>query len=121
MSPRAILVVDDDRAIRSLVRRVLVRSGYEADEAESGNQAIARLRIKRYDAMVLDLMMRDGSGEDVLTTLETEPLVDCIVVMSAASTAKIAKVENLRVVAKLRKPFDIMELVDAVRQCFPSG
>lgn len=118
MSAKAILVVDDDRAIRTLIRLILQRAGYDADEADSGNQAIARIREKRYDAVVLDLMMPDGSGEDVLDVLKEHPLVKCVVLISATSAAKLAKIDDLNVVAKLRKPFDINDLVEAVGRCF---
>jgi DNA-binding response OmpR family regulator len=118
VSNRSILVVDDDVSIRGMVRSVLQREGFDVDEARSGNDAIVLMRKRGYDAVVLDVMMPDGSGHDVLGVLaEMRPAVKCVVVVSATSTAKLGDVPDANVQAKLRKPFDITELVVAVRQC----
>jgi DNA-binding response OmpR family regulator len=118
ISVQTVLVVDDDQSIRGMVRSVLHRQGFEVDLAESGNEAIARILVKRYDAVVLDVMMGNGSGHDVLETLATQrPGVKCVVVISASSPGNIEKVEITNVQAKLRKPFDIQELVAAIETC----
>lgn len=115
---KQILVVDDDGSIRELVGTLLRRDGFEVDDVQSGNTAIASLTKKEYDAVVLDLMMRDGSGQDVLRTIATQrPHAKCVVVISATSAAYIEAVDMDNVVAKLRKPFDIHELLAAVHQC----
>lgn len=103
-----VLVVDDDGSIRELVGTLLRREGFEVDDVESGNAAIASLTGKEYDAVVLDLMMRDGSGHDVLRAVAAQrPHAKCVVVISATSAANIEAVNSDNVVAKLRKPFDI--------------
>jgi NtrC-family two-component system response regulator AlgB len=123
-----VLVVDDDASIRTMVRAVLQHDGYEVEEVENGNQAVARIREKLYDAVVLDIMMGNGSGQDVLQTLAVErPNQKCVVVISATSAAvshsvkpsqpNIDKIEVANVKIKLRKPFNISELVDAVNKC----
>lgn len=115
---KQILVVDDDGSIRELVGTLLRREGFEVEVVQSGNAAIASLTAKEYDAVVLDLMMRDGSGHDVLKTVATQrPHAKWVVVISATSAANIEAVEMANVVAKLRKPFDIHELLAAVHQC----
>ena len=122
--PQTILVVDDDLAIRGMVRSVLVREGFEVEVAGTGNDAVALLDANYYDAVVLDIMMGQGSGQDVLDLLEERrPGVKCVVVISSASSVKLAQFNGPNVAVKLRKPFDIQELVDAVRRCIsaPSG
>jgi len=54
-----ILIVDDDEIIRKLLRRVLERSGFEIDEADSGEQALRRIDAKPPDLILLDVVM-DG-------------------------------------------------------------
>ena len=109
-------------SIRGMVRSVLNREGFDVEEVGGGNDAIARLTEKRYDAVVLDVMMRDGSGQDVLHVLaSSRPAVKCVVVVSAASAASIDAVPDANVLAKLRKPFDIGDLVRAVRRCVTAG
>jgi DNA-binding response OmpR family regulator len=120
--PKTALIVDDDESIRGMVRSVLNREGFEVDLVESGNDAIARLGERSYDAVVLDVMMRDGTGEDVLHTLATlRPDVKCVVVISASSPANIERVDPANVEAKLRKPFDINDLVAAIGKCVASS
>ena len=120
MSPnKSVLVVDDDTAIRGVMRTILRREGFEVEDVASGNDAIALLNDKPYDAVVLEVMMGDGSGHDVLDALAAmRPAVRCVVVVSAASPADIEKVDESNVRAKLRKPFDITALVEAIRGCF---
>jgi len=122
MSRGSVLVVDDDLAIRSLLRTVVRREGLDVDDAASGNQAIALLREKDYHAVVLDLMMRDGSGEDVLRMLGEKPgMRNCVVVVSACAVTELDNLEHPNVHSKLRKPFDIGDLVAAVRDCLSAA
>lgn len=116
--PKHVLVVDDDDSIRGLVSALLRREGFVVDDVESGNAAIGFINQKTYDAVVLDLMMRDGTGNDVLQRIAVRrPNVKCVVVISAASPANIAAMDPANIEAKLRKPFDIYELLAAVRNC----
>jgi DNA-binding response OmpR family regulator len=118
VSLKSVLIVDDDASIRRMVRAVLQLDGFEVEEVDSGNLAIARLREKQYDAVVLDVMMGSGSGQDVLQTLAVErPNQKCVVVISATSQPNLDKIEIANVKMKLRKPFNISELVDAVNKC----
>ncbi|HVT02723.1 MAG TPA: response regulator [Thermoanaerobaculia bacterium] len=115
---RYALIVDDDESIRGLIRTLLQLEKFEVDEASSGNEAIGRLRMRHYDVIVLDLMMALGSGFDVLEASEAErPGEKFVIVVSATSQAAIDKIEGAQIVAKIRKPFDIEELLSAVRQC----
>ena len=101
-----------------MVRSVLHREGFDVQDVGGGNDAIALMAEKTYDAVVLDVMMRDGSGHDVLHVLaSSRPAVKCVVVVSAASPAAIDALPDANVQAKLRKPFDIGELVEAIRRC----
>ncbi len=63
-------------------------------------------------------MMGPGSGFDVLTAIRDEPLREkYIIVVSATSQASIDKLDDESIFAKLRKPFDVDELLGAVRRC----
>ncbi len=115
---KKILVVDDDVSIRLMVATLLRREGFEVEDVGSGNAALDSMNEKQYDAVVLDLMMRDGTGYDVLGRLSTQrPDVKCVVVISASTPVNIEKAGVANVEAKLRKPFEIRELLDAVRKC----
>jgi len=115
---KTILVVDDDAATRVLVHAVLRAHDFVVEDAHSGHDAITRISEKRYDAVILDIMMGDGSGHEVLEVLARQrPDVRCVVVVSATSAANLEKVAMANVAAKLRKPFDIDALVQAVLRC----
>lgn len=114
--------MDDDTSIRGMVRSVLHREGFDVQEVGGGTDAIALMAEKSYDAVVLDIMMDEGNGEDVLRALaEMRPGHKCVVVISAAAPAVIDQLGVSNVRAKLRKPFDITALVAAIRECLSSS
>jgi DNA-binding response OmpR family regulator len=118
VSTKFVLIADDDGPIRGLIRTVLIRRGFEVEQVANGRDAIDRIKHKHYDAILLDLMMPDGNGDDVLLTVATEvPNEKSVVIISAASSARIENIPSANVAAKLRKPFDIDELVAAVEKC----
>lgn len=115
--PKTILVVEDDAAIRAMVRSVLVREGFDVDLVENGVDAISRIDATHYDALVLDVSRGNTDGHEVLETLARKrPDVKCVVVISASSAAAIEDIDVANVQTKLRKPFDIKELIDAVHK-----
>ncbi len=115
---KSVLIVDDDAAIRKLIGVMLQRQSFETEEAKNGLEAMERIRAKRHDAIVLDLMMGPGSGFDVLDQLQdVRPNERCVVVLSASSERTIRELEGPNVFAKLRKPFDVTELVREIRAC----
>ncbi|MFZ2493040.1 MAG: response regulator [Thermoanaerobaculia bacterium] len=114
-----VLIVEDDVPIRRLVRMVLDRAGFTTDTAADGVEAVLKLGIAEYDAIVLDLMMPNLDGFTVLQTLSENdaPILRKIIVASAASPAVIR--ERLKHIpfALVPKPFDLDELVARVREC----
>ena len=119
--PARVLVVDDDASIRGLITSVLIREGLNIDVATNGQEAIDKMRQTEYAVVVLDLMMPRISGYDLLKAIEDAGSRSaCVVIISAASEKVIDSVASSSVRAKLRKPFNISELVTAVKSCFPS-
>lgn len=112
---RRLLVVDDDRAIRELVKKLMVRHGFIIDTAADGQDAWLLIAGNLYDAVLLDLMMPNLNGFDLVDRLRRDKpsLLPRIVIMTAFSRAgKIPIVEGVHSV--LRKPFDIGELLEHV-------
>lgn len=64
-----ILIVDDERMMRTLLRRAIEKEGYQAIEAENGQQAIALYQSYRPDLVLLDAMMPEMSGFDCCAKL----------------------------------------------------
>lgn len=116
---REILVVDDDLSIRRLIRTVLQREGYRVQEASDGIEAVLKLGLVDYDVIVLDLMMPNLDGFDLISTLAENDAARLrkIIVTSAASPAVIAERLQGMPFDTLEKPFNLEDLVKRVRAC----
>ena len=118
LSQKRVLVVDDDRAIRRMVTTVLTREGYDVDEAGGGEEALKEIAWDGYHVIILDLTMPVVSGYDVLRAIfQARPNSRCVVIMSAAGQREIDNIDPSMIRTKLRKPFNLDELVTAVRSC----
>ncbi len=77
-----VLVIDDEAAVRTLMRRFLLREGLSVDEAASGEAGLRMARETRPDAITLDVMMPGMDGWAVLAALKADPdLCDVPVIM----------------------------------------
>jgi DNA-binding response OmpR family regulator len=105
----SILVAEDDRGIQTLLTTILSREGFAVDCVDDGAEALQRLEAKRYDAVLLDLMMPNLSGGDVIRLLADRghDALSRVIVITAAAMHEATAVDRLPV---LRKPFDINEL-----------
>ncbi|HEX7152677.1 MAG TPA: response regulator [Thermoanaerobaculia bacterium] len=114
-----VLVVEDDVAIRRLVKMVLEREGYRVEVACDGLEAVLKLGVSDYDVIVLDLMMPNLDGFTLMSTLaENDPdRLRKIIVTSAASPTTIRERMHGVPFDLLTKPFDIHELATRVRSC----
>lgn len=117
-----ILVVDDDKPIRNLVRQVVKRIGYPAREAVDGEDAIRSLDEQLPDLLILDLMMPRVSGWDVLDWLEENGKLESlpVVVLTAMGTNKTETLEKYDVQAVISKPFEITSLTSKLREIIES-
>jgi CheY-like chemotaxis protein len=116
---RSVLVVDDDDAIRTLISRVLLRADFDVAQAANGSEALAKLRTRRFQTIVLDLMMPVMSGFEVVEYLRTNDDAGAprIVIVSAAGERDLQSITSPLVRSVLRKPFDLPELLAAVEKC----
>lgn len=109
-----ILIVDDDEPTQQLLRAVLRRCGCTSELASNGREAIALLQEKRYAAVVLDVMMPDIGGREVVAFLAASPTPVPVIICSAAGPAALAGFDAAVVKAIVRKPFEIDHLVATV-------
>ena len=114
-----VLIVEDDPAIRRLVKMVLQREGYRVDVATDGVEAVLKLGVAEFDVIVLDLMMPNLDGFTLMNTLaENDPgRLQKVIVTSAASPAIIRDRMRATPFDLLTKPFDIAQLADRVARC----
>ena len=81
-----ILVVDDDRVTRHLVRKVLTGAGFSTAIAKDGVEALKALDTQRFDLLLLDVWMPRMTGLDVLATLRNSKTRPRVVVMTSDDT-----------------------------------
>ncbi len=113
--PIAVLIIEDEPAIRRFLRVSLAASGYRVSEAGSGQEAMRRLRLDRPDIIVLDLGLPDVDGLDIIREVRQKSPVPIVVLSSRADEG--GKVEALDLGADdyVTKPFGIDELTARLR------
>jgi DNA-binding NtrC family response regulator len=111
-----ILVVDDEDIMRDVLSALLSFESYRVDLAENGAQALEMIREKDYGVMLLDLMMPDVDGFQVLEELKKSENSPVAVVLTAyASIDRVMQAAKLNAFAFIPKPFKNDELLLAVK------
>lgn len=115
MSGHKVVIVDDEGAIRRLLRVALERAGYSVVEASNGREALSALSIDRPDAVLLDLGLPDREG------LELVPLIAktgaaLLVVSARESTQEKVAALDLGADDYVTKPFDTDEVLARLRR-----
>ena len=97
---RRLLIVDDNEVSRYIVRELLDRAWLDLSEAKSGSEALAFIEERAPHAVILDLLMPDMSGLEVLRRLrsrtETENLPVMIYTSKVLSEDERAQIDSLR-------------------------
>ncbi len=117
--PKTILIVEDEEAVRELEKFILEQQGYDVMEARDGLEGLTKAEFRKPDLILLDLMMPDLGGEQVLTALGAdEGLRDVPVIAVSADASRGTKVDMYRrgVAAYITKPFDSDALLGSVEQ-----
>ena len=108
------LIVEDDPAIRKLVEKLLARKGIEIDTAHDGRQAIEKIRAEKYSVLILDLMIPEVNGFEVIDYVKKNNILLPIAVVSAVSHQALTKLDLDVVKLVISKPFDVDEFTSAV-------
>lgn len=115
---KSILVVDDEATLRMLIVDSLEDLDCTIDEAESGLDALNKINGKKYDVIILDYMMPELTGIEVLEQIDKNIISETMIVMLTAKTqekdqqqAKAAGVDIF-----MKKPFSPMELYRLVEE-----
>lgn len=108
------LVVEDDPAIRRLVEKLLARHKVQIDVVADGRQAIEHLRKTRYSVIVLDLMVPEVNGFEVIEYLKSTGSKTPVAVVSAVSQQALTNLDLDVVKLVISKPFDVDEFTKAI-------
>lgn len=88
----SLLIVDDEDSIRTVLRLILVRAGYDVAEAENGEEALFKVATEKPDLIILDVMMPEMDGIEVCQKLRSEPeTAELPVIMLSAKTGSYYK------------------------------
>jgi len=115
VSAPSVLIVDDDPGVLDVVAFTLRREGFDVDEERDGPAALEAARARRYDIVILDVMLPQLSGTDVCRALRAESEVP--ILMLTARDAEVDRVLGLELGADdyVTKPFSTAELLSRVR------
>src|ERR1700729_2823083 len=110
-----VLVVDDDGGLCDLVRRFLAREGFETSWAPNGAIGIERALAEDYSLIMLDVMMPDTDGFDVLRRIRHQSRTPVLMLTARGDTQDRIRGLELGADDYLPKPFDPAELVARIR------
>ena len=115
---KRVFVVDDEPDVVELLQTILQAAGFEVEVATDGRSALARLLAKPADLLVLDLMMPDLDGFELLKLLRLDQRAAAMpVLIISARTGQQDQIESLQLGANayLCKPFSPRDLVRQIR------
>ena len=115
---RLIYIVEDDQNIREIERYALMNAGFATKEFEVAIDFYKELKDRTPDLILLDIMLPDEDGLEIVKKLRNNPRTSRIpVILVTAKTTELDKVKGLDIGADdyLTKPFGIMELISRVK------
>jgi CheY-like chemotaxis protein len=117
VSPKTVLVVEDDSSLRELYRSALVSAGYSVVAVEDGMDALRRVERDAPQAVVLDMALPRLGGRDVQRELKSRPETSKIPIVVVSGT-DISDLNESEYASVLRKPIHADAVVYAVDKCF---
>lgn len=112
-----ILIVDDDQEMRQLLEDVLTREGYTVSCAKNGSEALLRLREESYDVIILDKIMTDLSGLEILPGMKlVQPEAQVILITAFGDRETYLEAIGKGATAYLAKPFGMSVLIQMVKK-----
>ena len=118
---RKILTCDDEKHIVRLIQVNLERQGYEVITAFNGAECLEKVKEDRPDLIVLDVMMPEMTGFEVLDILKKDPdteTLPVIMLTARAQDSDVLRGWQSGVECYLTKPFNPMELIAFVKRIF---
>jgi len=114
---KSILIVDDEEIIREFLYEVL-HEDYSITSVCDGDEAIEKLKERKFDLIITDLKMPKVSGEEVVKfACQSNPDYKVIVISGYSSLYTVSQSVNNGANAFLSKPFSINELMQTVSSC----
>jgi len=118
VSPKNVLLVDDDAPVRRAMRRFLTNAGFNVKEAENGKDALEQLSQNGHvDLVVTDMVMDVQGGEEMIAQLrQSHPTLRVVAMSGAFQDDNGETASKLGIAATLKKPFTWQILLETVRK-----
>jgi len=117
-----ILVIDDDKMITKTLQKLLVKKGYGVLIVDNGKDALERIQSFDFDLLICDIRMPQMDGIETIEAIRKErqaqkktPIRE-IIITGYADEEKYKSAVNLKVADYIYKPFDIQDLLAAVKK-----
>jgi DNA-binding NtrC family response regulator len=106
-----ILIVEDDKVFGDVIRQIVGKWGYKAEKAETGKEAMKKIRKESFDLVLLDILLPDCKGSELIPQFRNvRPDID-VVTMTAYNSREIeSEVRKQGVVFYMSKPFSMKQL-----------
>lgn len=120
--PKNILIIDDEELVTKSLRRLLKKQGYEVVIAESGQEAIERVKESDFNLIISDVRMPEIDGIDAVTNIrdylkqEKKQLIPEILITGYASEDSYNRASRLKVADYIYKPFDTNQFLSIVKK-----
>lgn len=108
-----VLVVDDDDALRDIVCEAIADAGYVVDQAENGQEALAKMRLASPCLVLLDLMMPVMDGWEVVAAMTSDPSLAGVPVCVVSAQDRVPPPKHTTL---LKKPVSVAMLLATVGQ-----
>lgn len=121
MAAKTVLIVDDTRLNRELVKDLLESEGYLVSEAENGREALHCVRTQPPELVLLDIELPDMSGLDVLAALQADPATQNIPVVALTAhnqPSELQRFLSAGFVACISKPLNLKMFTQTIATFF---
>jgi DNA-binding NtrC family response regulator len=119
----SILIIDDDRSTRELLRQVLEEAEYTVFEAANGEQALRLARQTMVELIITDILMPECDGLEVIRQMRRERPQVKIIALSGGGVylglETLVTAKDFGAVETMAKPFDIDKLIEVVESLLP--
>src|SRR3989304_2717199 len=111
-----ILVVEDEKKVASFIKKGLEEEHYSVDLAYDGDEGLYKLAVNRYDLIILDIMLPNKDGLEVIKEIRSKKNTTPVIMLTAKDSLE-NKIEGLDSGADdyLTKPFAFSELIARIR------
>ncbi len=112
-----VLVADDEPHVRRLLTQQMQQCGFDVSEAANGNEAIAMMKEDSFDLLIVDIVMPDKDGLEVIMFMEEHrPETRIIAVSAPGNELYLTSAKGLGASRVFQKPFSLSEITDAAKE-----